>query len=239
MNMKSPWMCACLLVLFGCQPDANSPYGDGGLNAQQKRVLRYLALGDSYTIGEAVTPSARWPNQLVDALRPALRHGDSLAPAHIVATTGWTTADLRQGMDAEALDTTAWDLVSLLIGVNNQYQELTIEEYAQEFDALLDDATDLAGGDPTRVFVVSIPDYGHTPFGQANQASISAALQAFNDTCRARTVAKSVAHFNITGISQQWPDTPGLVAVDGLHPSGVQYGLWVESFADEVADLLD
>ena len=148
MNMKIPWTCACLLALFGCQPDATSPYGDDGLNAQQGKVLRYLALGDSYTVGEAVTPSARWPNQLVDALRPALQAGDSLAPAHIVATTGWTTADLKQGMDGEALDTTAWDLVSLLIGVNNQYQGLPIEEYAQEFDALLDEATDLAGGRP-------------------------------------------------------------------------------------------
>lgn len=239
MNMKSPWMCVCLLVLFGCKPDAASPYGDDGLNAQQGEVLRYLALGDSYTIGEAVTPSDRWPNQLVDALRPALQQGDSLAPAHIVATTGWTTADLKQGMDGKALDTTAWDLVSLLIGVNNQYQGLPIEEYAEEFDALLDEATDLAGGDPTRVFVVSIPNYGHTPFGQANQASISDSLQAFNDTCQTRTLAKGVAHFNITGISQQWPNTSGLVAVDGLHPSGVQYSLWVDSFADEVADLLD
>ena len=227
------------MALWGCQPDATSPFGDDGLNAQQGSVIRYLALGDSYTIGEAVTPSARWPNQLVDALRPVLQEGDSLAPAQIVATTGWTTADLKQGMDGAALDSTVWDLVSLLIGVNNQYQGLPIGEYAQEFDTLLDEAVGLAGGDPTRVFVVSIPDYGHTPSGQASQASISAALQAFNDTCRARTLAKGLAHFNITDISQQWPDTPGLVAMDGLHPSGVQYGLWVDSFAAEVADLLD
>ena len=239
MNLNPPWWYACLLFFFGCQPDATTPYGDDGLNVQHGSVLRYLALGDSYTIGEAVTPSARWPNQLVEVLRPTLQEGDSLAPAHIVATTGWTTADLKQGMDEAALDTTAWDLVSLLIGVNNQYQGLPIEEYALEFDALLDEAIELAGGDPARVFVVSIPDYGYTPFGQVNQASISAALQAFNDTCRTRTLAKGLIHFNITDISQQWPDTPGLVAMDGLHPSGVQYGLWVDSFADEVADLLD
>ena len=104
---------------------------------------------------------------------------------------------------------------------------------------MLDEAIGLAEGDPTRVFVVSIPDYGYTPFGQANQASISASLQAFNDTCRTRTLAKEVTHFNITDISQQSPDTPGLVAVDGLHPSGVQFGLWVDSFAGEVADKLD
>ena len=227
------------MVLLGCQPDANTPFENDNIDVHQGSVLRYLALGDSYTIGEAVTPSARWPDQLVDALCPGLQDGDSLAPAHILATTGWTTADLKQGMDDAGLDTTAWDLVSLLIGVNNQYQGLPIEDYAQEFDELLDEAIGLAGGDKAHVFVVSIPDYGYTPFGQANLASISAALQAFNDTCRARTLAKDVAHFNITDISQQWPGTPGLVAVDGLHPSGVQYGLWVDSFAGEVADLFD
>ena len=210
-----------------------------GIDVHRGRVIRYLALGDSYTIGEAVTPSARWPNQLVDALRPGLHDGDSLAAAQIVATTGWTTADLKQGMDGAGLDTTAWDLVSLLIGVNNQFQGLPIEDYAQEFDELLDAAIGLAGGDKARVFVLSIPDYGYTPFGQANQLSISTALQAFNDTCRTRTSAKGVVHFNITDISQQWPDTPGLVAVDGLHPSGLQYSLWVDSFAGEVKDKLE
>ena len=236
MNMKSPWTCACLLVLFGCQPDTTSPYGDGGLNAQQGKVLRYLALGDSYTVGEAVTPSARWPNQLVDALRPALQAGDSLAPAHIVATTGWTTADLKQGMDGEALDTTA-DLVSLLIGVNNQYQACPSRNTPRSSTRCWTRPRIWRGRHDARV-CGEHSDYG-SPFGQANQASISASLQAFNDTCRTRTLAKGVAHFNITDISQQWPDTPGLVAVDGLHPSGVQYGLWVDSFADEVADLLD
>jgi lysophospholipase L1-like esterase len=239
MNMKHPLASMLALALLGCQPDETTPYGNDGAEGPQGRVLRLLALGDSYTIGEAVTPSARWPNQLVEVLRQSLPEGDSLAPAQILATTGWTTADLKQGMDGAGLDTTTWDLVSLLIGVNDQYQGLPIEEYTQEFEELLDQAIDLAGGDKAHVFVVSIPDYGYTPFGQANQASISTALQKFNDTCRVRTLTKGVAHFNITDISQQWPDTPGLVAVDGLHPSGVQYGLWVDSFAGQVADQLD
>ena len=239
MNTNRLCVCACVMAMLGCQPDANTPDGNDGIDVHQGSVLRYLALGDSYTIGEAVTPSARWPNQLVDALRPGLQDGDSLAPARILATTGWTTADLKQAMDGAGLDTTSWDLVSLLIGVNNQFQGLPIEDYAQEFDELLDAAIGLAGGDKARVFVLSIPDYGYTPFGQANQPSISTALQAFNDTCRTRTSAKGVVHFNITDISQQWPDTPGLVAVDGLHPSGLQYSLWVDSFAGEVKDKLE
>jgi acyl-CoA thioesterase-1 len=164
-------------------------------------------------------------------------HHDVL-DASIVATTGWTTANLDAGMNAAQVDTAEWDLVSLLIGVNNQYQGLPVEAYGPEFSALLERAIALAGGDAGRVFVVSIPDYGYTPFGVNNQSSISAELAQFNDTCKARTLARGVAHFDITPISQEWPNTPDLVAADGLHPSGVQYGRWVASFVDEVAERL-
>ena len=239
MNTNRLCVCACVMAMLGCQPDANTPDGNDGIDVHQGRVLRYLALGDSYTIGEAVTPSARWPNQLVDALRPGLQDGDSLAAAKIVATTGWTTADLKQGMDGAGLDTTAWDLVSLLIGVNNQFQGLPIEDYAQEFDELLDAAIGLAGGDKdARVCVEHSGLWVHAL--RTSQPTVHQHRpQAFNDTCRTRTSAKGVSHFNITDISQQWPDTPGLVAVDGLHPSGLQYSLWVDSFAGEVEDKLE
>ncbi len=197
-----------------------------------------MALGDSYTVGEGVAEAERWPNQLVDSLRARLGAHIDVLDASIMATTGWTTANLDAGIDAAEVDSAGWDLVSLLIGVNNQYQGLPIEAYGEEFAAVLDRAIGLAGGDANRVFVVSIPDYGHTPFGASNQSSISAQLAQFNDTCKVRTLARGVAHFNITPISQEWPDTPGLVAADGLHPSGVQYGLWVASFVGEVAGLL-
>ena len=192
---------------------------------------KFLALGDSYTIGESVAPQLRWPNQLTDSLEAL---GTVMEPATIVATTGWTTSDLQSGMDAADIHETNWDLVSLLIGVNNQYQGLPIDAYAVEFEALMDEAIALAGGRADRVFVVSIPDYGYTPFGEANQATISASLAAFNDTCRTRTLQRGLSHFDITGISQQWPDVEGLVASDGLHPSGLQYGLWVSSFVRQV-----
>ena len=217
--------------------DEPHPYGNDGLEGHVHET-RYLALGDSYTIGESVLESERWPNQLVDSLRERLGSHHEVLDATLVATTGWTTANLEGGMDAAQVDTAEWDLVSLLIGVNNQYQGLPIEAYGPEFSALLERAIALAGGDAGRVFVVSIPDYGYTPFGVNNQSIISSELAQFNDTCRVRTVARGVAHFDITPISQEWPYTPGLVAADGLHPSGVQYGRWVASFADEVADLL-
>lgn len=227
-----------LLSMTACHPQ-HGPHGDGDDGPDgHGHALRYLALGDSYTIGESVEVAERWPNQLVDSLRVRLDGDHAVLDASIVATTGWTTANLDAGMDAAQVDTAEWDLVSLLIGVNNQYQGLPIEAYGPEFSALLERAIVLAGGDAGRVFVVSIPDYGYTPFGVNNQSTISAELAQFNDTCRARTLARGVAHFNITPISQEWPNTPGLVAADGLHPSGEQYGRWVASFADEVASLV-
>ncbi len=230
-------MAACLGGVACLSHHDPTPSGDAPLH-EPPREVRYVALGDSYTVGESVAEAERWPNQLVDSLRERLGAHLVMRDAAIVATTGWTTANLDAGMNAAQVDTADWDLVSLLIGVNNQYQGLPIAAYGVEFAALLDRAIGLAGGDPDRVFVVSIPDYGHTPFGAKNQSSISAELAQFNDTCRARTLARGVAHFDITPISQEWPDTPGLVAVDGLHPSGVQYGLWVASFVDEVAGFL-
>lgn len=195
--------------------------------------VRYLALGDSYTIGESVPDVGDWPNQLVDSL--ALRMPEThFEPAHIIATTGWTTTNLSNAMDAQQVDTATYDLVSLLIGVNNQYQGLPLEAYEVEFSQLLQRAVNLTGGDPSKVFVVSIPDYGYTPFGQANQASISQDLALFNATCSTITAQSDIAHYNITGISQQWPSVQGWVAPDGLHPSGQQYAAWVASFAAQV-----
>lgn len=199
--------------------------------------VRYLALGDSYTIGESVPNAGDWPNQLVDSL--ALRlPGTHFDPAQIIATTGWTTSNLSSAMDAQQIDTATFDLVSLLIGVNNQYQGLPLEAYEVEFVQLLNRAVNLAGGQADRVFVVSIPDYGYTPFGQPNQAGISADLALFNAACSTLTVQAGIAHYGITDISQQWPGSPDWVAPDGLHPSAEQYAAWVASFAGAVEQQL-
>ena len=259
MNCKSAikW-CLFLLVWTACTPESVAdhsepsvlpspapPQEEGGDDNEGEPVVsapdtvRYLALGDSYTIGESVPSVGDWPNQLVDSL--SLRLPDThFHPAQIIATTGWTTANLSYAMDAMQIDTAQFDLVSLLIGVNNQYQGLPLESYEVEFTALLERAVALAGGQSDRVFVVSIPDYGYTPFGQGNQASISEELAQFNASCQALTEAAGIAHYDITPISQQWPAAAYWVAPDGLHPSGAQYAAWVASFvADVQAQLMD
>jgi lysophospholipase L1-like esterase len=139
--------------------------------------IKYLALGDSYTIGESVTEPERWPSQLVDSLA---KKDIQLGKPTIIATTGWRTDDLRNAMTKANLKN-EYELVSLLIGVNNQYQGKSSSIYASEFEELLKWAVRLAGGKKQRVFVVSIPDYGFTPFGKPKQADISKAIDEFNE----------------------------------------------------------
>jgi len=120
-----------------------------------------------------------------------------------------------------------------LIGVNNEYQKLSIDDYAAEFSDLLERAIQIAG-DSSRVFVVSIPDYGYSPFGYANQSTISPSIEAYNRVCKEITLSHGVKHYNITPISQEAIETAGFIAMDGLHPSAVQYGSWVDSFYQDV-----
>jgi lysophospholipase L1-like esterase len=186
--------------------------------------LKYLALGDSYTIGESVTESERWPVQLAEALT---KKGKPVASPKIIAVTGWRTDNLKNGINIAQLKN-EYDLVSLLIGVNNQYQGKPVDEYAIEYEDLLKTAIQLAGGKKERVFVVSIPDYGFTPFGKPKQAQITAALDEFNAINKRITEEYGITYFNITDISRRGLEDAELVAADGLHPSGKQYTLWVE-----------
>jgi Lysophospholipase L1 and related esterases len=188
-------------------------------------ALHYLALGDSYTIGEAVAAHERWPAELVQRLR---RAGVVVEDPHIVAVTGWTTDELAQGMDAASL-TPAYDLVTLQIGVNNQYRGRTADDYRGQFASLLARAIMLAGGHVTRVVVVSIPDWGVTRFAHEqsrDRARIAAELDAYNTIARDETHRAGARFVDITDISRAHPD---LVADDGLHPSAAQYALWVEA----------
>ncbi|MBL7852772.1 MAG: SGNH/GDSL hydrolase family protein [Cyclobacteriaceae bacterium] len=191
---------------------------------QAQTPLRYLALGDSYTIGEAVAEAERWPVQLVKRWRDA---GRAVADPRIIATTGWRTDNLKAAMTAANL-ANDWDIVSLLIGVNNQYQGKPADQYAIEFEGLLNDAIRLAGGRKDRVFVVSIPDYGYTPFGQPKQEAITRALNEFNAINERITRAHGVTYVPITDISREGLDKPELVATDKLHPSGAMYTRWTD-----------
>ena len=182
-----------------------------------------LALGDSYTIGESVTKSQRWPELLIDSL--SQRGVDCLAP-HIIAATGWRTDNLSSAIKKSKFKQD-YNLVSLLIGVNNFYQQKPAEQYQAEFDALLKQAIELAGGDPARVFVLSIPDYGFTPFGQANQPAITAGIDAFNKINQAISRKYQVAYIDITDISRKGLEDASLIATDNLHPSGSMYAQWV------------
>ncbi|MGY3039801.1 lysophospholipase L1-like esterase [Rhodanobacter sp. TND4EL1] len=194
----------------------------------------YLALGDSYTIGEAVAVDECWPALLARDLRS--RRG-LLSEPQIIAVTGWTTDELSRGMD-EATLTPPYALVTLQIGVNNQYRGRSADEYREQFTALLARAIGLAGDHAERVVVVSIPDWGVTPFaGQQgrDRPTIARELDAFNAiACDA--AARSGAHFvDITGISRAHP---ALVAADGLHPAAAQYRLWLAAIAPAAAQAL-
>ena len=221
------------LLLFACQDDddmlTTRPEVPGNLN------ISYLALGDSYTIGTSVDVADRWPVQLARALAD---DSITVTEQRIIATNGWTTAELRAGIDNAGDLREDYDLVSLLIGVNNQFRGQSVANYRDEFTELLDTAIRLAGGDTSRVFVVSIPDYAYTPFGGGRQDITDGVLQ-FNATANFIADDYGVPFLNITPISQEGLNDPELVAADNLHPSGRQYARWVdEVILAEVVDLL-
>jgi lysophospholipase L1-like esterase len=189
-----------------------------------------LALGDSYTIGEAVAAHERWPAVLAQRLRHS---GTPIDEPQIVAVTGWTTDELAQGMDAAVL-LPPYDLVTLQIGVNNQYRGRPADDYRAQFAGLLERAIALAGDRAARVVVASIPDWGVTRFAREqgrDRARIAAELDAYNALTRAETERAGARFVDITGISRQHPE---LLADDGLHPSAAQYALWVEAIEPAV-----
>lgn len=187
--------------------------------------MRYLALGDSYSIGEGVPEAGRWPVQLAVRLR---REGVALDDPSIVATTGWTTDELSAAMEASVFEP-PYDLVSLLIGVNNQYRGRSADDYRGEFRRLLERAVALAGGRSDRMLVLSIPDWGVTPFAHGSGRDvlqIAGELDVYNAIAREETEQRGAHFVDITAISRLHP---ALLADDGLHPSAAQYALWTEA----------
>lgn len=196
----------------------------------------FLALGDSYTIGEGVSVDARWPVQLADSLN---REGFNFDQPQIIAKTGWTTDELEKAI-AEAGPEGPFDLVSLLIGVNNQYRGRALEEYKVQFEGLLKQALRFAGNDPDKVIVVSIPDYGVTPFAANREpGKIAKEIDAFNKAAKMIAQAYKISFVDITPGSRMASRHPDLIADDQLHPSARMYTQWVAQILPVVLDKLD
>ena len=187
--------------------------------------IRYLALGDSYTIGEGVAENGRWPRQLAHALRG---EGIALDDPHIIAATGWTTDELSAAIDEAGLHG-VFGFVSLLIGVNNQYRGRSVDEYRGEFSTLLQRAVAFANNDPARVLVLSIPDWGVTPFATQSgrdRGLIASELDAYNAAARDVCVEQGITFVDITPVSRARGAEPAMLADDGLHPSALMYAEW-------------
>ncbi len=187
--------------------------------------LSYLALGDSYTIGEGVAQDGRWPVQLARALR---EEGIPLADPEIIATTGWTTDELDDAITA-AEPLGGFDFVTLLIGVNNQYRGRSVDEYRVQFAALLWRAVGFAGNRPGRVLALSIPDWGVTPFAAQSgrdTTAIAGEIDAFNAAARDACALRGIRFVDVTGISRERGAEPAMLADDGLHPSVAMYTEW-------------
>lgn len=187
-------------------------------------ILRYLALGDSYTIGESVPEKDRWPNQLAKLLEV-----DGIqTEVTIIARTGWTVEELWQGIQAGP-PAGLYDLVTLLIGVNNQYRGYTLKGYREDFRFLLGKAIEYSGGKPDHVIVLSIPDWGVTPFAvDRDRELIGQQIDRFNTVNFEETNMAGPHYVDITPLSRQAVDDPSLIAPDGLHPSGKMYAMWAE-----------
>jgi len=188
----------------------------------------YLALGDSYTIGQSVPEPDRYPNQTVQILRT---EKIKISDPQIIAITGWTTGNLINALNLSPPQNN-YSLVSLLIGVNNQYRGQSIEEYKTEFTLLVNRSIQYAGNNKSNVFVLSIPDYSVTPFASnSDKQKIANEIDSFNATNKLISDSLRVNYINITPISKEASFAPALIANDGLHPSGKQYKRWAELLA--------
>ena len=198
-----------------------------GATAQEstQEIKSFLALGDSYTIGESVEVKMRWPMQLAEALKAQ----NSILKPSLIAKTGWTTDELLEGISQVALDD-SYDYVSLLIGVNNQYRGRSVASFEPEFITLLNRAIALSKNKTDGVFVLSIPDWGVMPFAEGrDRKQIAHEIDAYNASIERVCKAYGVRYFNITEISRQASENADLIAVDGLHPSGAMYAEWVQA----------
>lgn len=202
------------------------------------RNYNILSLGDSYTIGQSVCETCRFPVQLKDSLNQNLLN--STVAVDIIAQTGWTTSNLIYAIANENI-TETFDLVTLLIGVNNQYQNRPFSLYEDEFPSLVNTAISLTNDNPDKVLVISIPDYAYTPFGQVvnNTEQISEEIDEYNNFAYAYCITNGITFINITDITREGLDNPELVASDNLHPSALAYTRFVERILPIAIDRID
>ena len=233
-------------VLVGCGMDASRPTAtlqppptpvptETAVPAKEAlRSVRHLALGDSYTIGEKVAIRDRWSNQLASLLEAEGIASD----VTFIARTGWTVDELWAGIQAAPPEGT-YDLVTLLIGVNDQYRGYPVDGYREDFRFMLGKAVEYAGGDAERVMVLSIPDWGFTPFAAVRDTEpISRQIDAFNAVNFEETEAAGAYYVDVTGISRMAMDDFELITGDRLHPSGKMYAMWAEEVFPVVLEIL-
>ena len=190
-----------------------------------KNTSKFLALGDSYTIGQSVEVNERWPVQFLKELKATTNVIDTL---QIIAQTGWRVDQLKEAMNSSDLEP-PYGIVSLLIGVNNQYQGQNANDFRPEFIEILEKSLKLVENRTERLFVISIPDWGASPYGFGfDRAKVSKEINEFNSVVKEESEKRGLRYFNITTISRRALTDRTLIASDGLHPSGKMYKLWVD-----------
>ena len=210
----------------------NAPINQTEHTITMSDTLNYLALGDSYTIGEAVPQAESFPYQLASSLNA---NSFRVQPPTIIAATGWTTDNLIYAISRSDIHSKKYDFVTLLIGVNDQYQHLSTDNYQTKFTDVLNTAISFANNDASRVFVLSIPDWGVTPFANGQESTIGPDIDRFNAINKSISQKAGVNYLDITSISRMAATDLTLIAPDGLHPSAKMYAMWIGQLAPMIA----
>lgn len=239
MKIKNTLALLLLIIISGCSnegPSTNtaSAYILYPIDSSPTKSLNYLALGDSYTIGQSVCETCRFPEQIRKKLGDF--NSKNTYNLKIIAQTGWTTTNLISAINNEN-PAPNYDLVTLLIGVNNQYQSKPFSIYESEFPELINKAIALGKGDKSNLIVVSIPDYVYTPYGQnsSNQSKVSGEIDSYNAFAQQYCLEKNIEFISITDITRMGLKNPALVAQDGLHPSELAYSLFVDRILNKAS----
>ena len=245
MKLKSSilWIILCAFLLVACSEDSekyppisatetstSAPQNDPDSNAEEttpteNSAIKILTLGDSYTLGVNVCSSCGYPEQLKARLNLRLTTTNGIE-LKVIAQSRWTTTNLINAINSDNLSN-YYDLVTLLIGVNNQYQEKPFSLYEREFPLLVNTAIAKANSNKNKVIVISIPDYAYTPFGRGN-INISKDIEKYNTFAKNYCAKNNISYINITDITQEGLNNPALVTFDGLHPSELAYSKFVD-----------